>query len=80
MKILPAKLIFALLVTILSVFSCKAPGTAPTNPQRLKTIAVGETAPDFTLKNQDQMNVSLSDFRGKKNVALVFFPLAFTPV
>jgi cytochrome oxidase Cu insertion factor (SCO1/SenC/PrrC family) len=41
---------------------------------------VGERAPDFWMKNQDQLRVSLSDFAGKKNVILVFFPLAFTPV
>jgi mycoredoxin-dependent peroxiredoxin len=36
------------------------------------------TAPDFTLRNQFGQTVSLSDFRGKKAVALVFFPVAFT--
>jgi len=41
---------------------------------------VGETAPDFTLKDQDGKEVRLSDFRGRKNVVLAFFPLAFTPV
>ena len=43
-------------------------------------LEMGDEAPDFTLKNQDQLNVSLSDFRGKKNVVLVFYPLDFTPV
>jgi len=41
---------------------------------------VGEDAPDFLLKDQDGKDVKLSDFRGKKNVLLAFFPLAFTPV
>ncbi len=41
---------------------------------------VGEIAPDFTLKDQDGQTVRLSDFRGRKNVLLAFFPLAFTPV
>ncbi len=40
----------------------------------------GDKAPEFWLKNQDQARVSLSDFSGRKNVILVFFPLAFTPV
>jgi len=40
----------------------------------------GETAPDFTLKDQDGKDVKLSDFRGSRNVLLAFFPLAFTPV
>ena len=42
-------------------------------------IAVGEKAPDFSLRNQDGEKVSLSDFRGKK-VLLVFYPLDFSPV
>ena len=37
-------------------------------------------APDFKLKNYDGTEMSLSQFRGKKNVLLAFFPLAFTPV
>ena len=40
----------------------------------------GETAPDFTMKDQDGNDVKLSSFRGQKNVLLAFFPLAFTPV
>lgn len=39
---------------------------------------VGEPAPDFTLPDQNNQLVSLSDYRGRKNVLLVFFPLAFT--
>ena len=42
-------------------------------------IAVGEQAPDFTLRNQDGEKVSLSDFRGRK-VLLVFYPGDFSPV
>jgi peroxiredoxin len=41
---------------------------------------VGEEAPDFTLMSHLDKEVKLSDFRGKKNVVLAFFPLAFTPV
>jgi len=33
-------------------------------------IAVGQTAPDFALQNQDKKEVKLSDFAGKKNVVL----------
>lgn len=42
-------------------------------------IAVGEKAPDFTLRNQDGEKVSLADFRGRK-VMLVFYPGDFSPV
>jgi peroxiredoxin len=41
---------------------------------------VGQTAPDFTLPNQDKKEVKLSDFAGKKNVVLVFYPLDWSPV
>jgi len=41
-------------------------------------LANDTTAPDFELPNQFGEHVRLSDFRGKKAVALVFFPLAFS--
>jgi peroxiredoxin len=41
-------------------------------------IEVGAEAPDFLLKDQNNQEVRLSDFRGRKNVLLVFYPLAFT--
>jgi peroxiredoxin len=43
-------------------------------------IAVGQTAPDFSLKDQYDQDVKLSDFAGKKNVVLVFYPLDWSPV
>jgi mycoredoxin-dependent peroxiredoxin len=42
--------------------------------------SVGSTAPDFTLLDQNRQPVTLSDFRGVKDVLLVFFPLAFTGI
>jgi peroxiredoxin len=42
--------------------------------------AVGQVAPDFSLKSHDGQSVRLSDYRGKCNVVLAFFPLAWTPV
>jgi len=43
---------------------------------------VGETAPDFELKSnlEKDKKVKLSDFRGKNNVVIAFYPLAWTPV
>ena len=41
-------------------------------------LEVGTEAPDFTLKDQNNQEVSLRSFRGEKNVLLVFYPLAFT--
>ena len=43
-------------------------------------IKVGDTAPDFNLKDQDQKDVKLSDYKGKKNVVLCFYPLDWSPV
>jgi peroxiredoxin (alkyl hydroperoxide reductase subunit C) len=43
-------------------------------------IEVGATAPDFTLRDQNNEQVTLSSFRGNKAVLLVFYPLAFTSV
>ena len=42
------------------------------------TIEVGQEAPDFTLSNQHGEPVHLADFRGEKNVVLIFFPWAFS--
>ena len=51
-------------------------------------LRVGDKAPDFTLpatgdtagREQKPKNISLKSYLGKKNVVLVFFPAAFTPV
>jgi peroxiredoxin (alkyl hydroperoxide reductase subunit C) len=43
-------------------------------------LAPGATAPDFTLRDQNGAEVSLSDFRGDKNVVLVFYPFAFSGI
>ena len=51
---------------------------APAAPPPL-ALKVGDEAPDFTLRDQTfQKQVSLHDFRGKKNVALAFYIFAFT--
>jgi cytochrome oxidase Cu insertion factor (SCO1/SenC/PrrC family) len=49
---------------------------APTAPKT--TLKVGDMAPDFTLPNTKGEPVHLADFRGKKNVILAFYVLAFT--
>ena len=45
-------------------------------------VEVGDTAPDFELPSnlEKGKKVKLSDFRGKNNVVLAFYPLAWTPV
>ena len=42
-------------------------------------LNIGDPAPNFTLKNHMMENVSLSDFKGKQNVVILFFPLVNTP-
>jgi len=49
-----------------------------TGVQLQNSPQVGEAAPDFTAPSTSGENVSLSSFRGKSNVLLAFFPLAFT--
>jgi peroxiredoxin (alkyl hydroperoxide reductase subunit C) len=41
---------------------------------------VGSEAPDFTLRNQNNEEVTLSEFRGKQNVLVVFYPFAFSGI
>jgi hypothetical protein len=40
--------------------------------------SAGTKAPEFTLPVSREQNVSLNDYRGKKNVVLAFYPLDFT--
>ncbi len=44
------------------------------------TLIIGDQAPDFELINQFGENVKLSDFRGKKPVVIVFYPLSFSGI
>jgi peroxiredoxin len=43
-------------------------------------IEVGTSAPDFTLKDQNNEDVTLSSFRGQSAVLVVFYPFAFTGI
>jgi peroxiredoxin len=46
-------------------------------------LKVGDTAPDFELAavtGEDKHKVKLSDYRGKRNVVLAFYPLDWSPV
>lgn len=47
---------------------------------RTTTLAIGEVAPDFTLKTQDRADWTLSEQVKKGDVVLCFYPLAFTGV
>jgi cytochrome oxidase Cu insertion factor (SCO1/SenC/PrrC family) len=69
-----------LLLLALMIAASLIPGVAAGNSEQMPTpkIKVGDTAPDFTLEDQNGKKVSLHDFRGKKNVALAFYIFAFT--
>ena len=51
---------------------------APRPPAIKTNLKVGDMAPDFNLPATDGKTYKLSDFRGKKTVALAIFVLAFT--
>ena len=42
------------------------------------TLSIGQAAPDFEIPNQHGEKVSLSSFKGQKNVLLMFYPFSFT--
>jgi mycoredoxin-dependent peroxiredoxin len=56
------------------MMSTSSATVAPAGP------VVGQVAPDFTLKDQQGRSVSLSDYRGIKNVVVVFYPFAFSGI
>ena len=63
----------ALLLAVLSVVTL----TQQTPPPKTH-LKVGDPAPDFTLRATDGKTYKLSDFKGKKNVVLAIYVLAFT--
>jgi cytochrome oxidase Cu insertion factor (SCO1/SenC/PrrC family) len=71
-----------LLLTLLFIFSVvSAPAFAQLGPKDganlpptdLERVKIGQAAPDFTLEDMTGKRISLSDFRRKKNVVLVFY-------
>lgn len=61
---------------LLSAIVIIANGQQPAPPKT--NLKVGDAAPDFTLPSTTGEKVKLSDFKGKKNVVLAFYVLAFT--
>ena len=55
------------------------PGTLKPIDSKPK-LKVGDRAPDFTLPSISAEKISLSQYRGKKNVVISFVPAAWTPV
>ena len=85
---------YSFIVTLMLIFSINPSAWALSeaykdnifNPGKLKPIdstlkvKVGEPAPDFTLPSVSGESVTLSQYRGKKNVVISFVPAAWTPV
>jgi peroxiredoxin (alkyl hydroperoxide reductase subunit C) len=76
-----------LVLTLLLVFN-QAAVSAQMGPKEevkqpatdLDRVKVGQPAPDFTLEDSEGKNVSLADYRGKKNVVLVFIAAIGDPI
>ena len=66
-------LISPLLLAVLSVVAL-----GQQTPPVKTHLKVGDKAPDFTLRATDGKTYKLSDFKGKKNVVLAIYVLAFT--
>ena len=78
------KKIFALLFSLavlggsaLAQTAPQQPSTPPPPPPKTH-LKVGQPAPDFTLRATDGKTYKLSDFKGKKNIVLAAYVLAFT--
>ena len=78
----------ALLCTPLVVsVAAQAPAPSTQPPPPPPSVKVGDTAPDFTLSwfapkgegKFEREDIKLSDFKGKQNVVIAFFPAAFSP-
>ncbi len=67
------KMLTALLQIIVLVSVSMAVNVKLTTDERSSPVAVGEAAPDFTLEDQHNNRVTLSDARGKSPVVLVFY-------
>ena len=78
-----ASLFLLLAILAVSAFAQQttppAPKTPAPQPAPPKThLKVGQAAPEFVLTDTEGQEVKLSDFKGKKNVVLAFYVLAFT--
>src|SRR5579863_10244901 len=66
---------------LLAFAALSLPLLAQNTPPPKTPLKVGDPAPDFTVparSNTSGKDIKLSDFQGKKNVILAFFPAAFT--
>ena len=67
---------FLILVVLLTALGSAVLAQQPVPPKT--NLKIGDAAPDFTLRATDGKTYKLSDFKGKKNVVLAIYVLAFT--
>lgn len=67
--------VLAVILTTVILIAAASGEKAVTTPDTLK---VGMIAPDFTLKDEEGVERSLSDYLGQKNIVLAFYPKDFT--
>lgn len=73
-----ASLLLSMVFSAIVIAQQPAPTQTP-QPAPPKThLKVGDPAPDFVLRDTEGKEVKLSDFKGKRNVVLAFYVLAFT--
>lgn len=86
--LLPLGTLAALLLGAATLALAEQAAAAQQPPPPPPAVKVGEAAPDFTLpyrtpakpgQQSERKQVKLSDFKGKQNVVLAFFPAAFSP-
>jgi len=71
----------SLIVLVFAIFMLSAPAFGQLGPKdgagiaatEIERVKVGQPAPDFTLEDVDGKPITLSEFRGKKSVVLVFY-------
>jgi cytochrome oxidase Cu insertion factor (SCO1/SenC/PrrC family) len=66
------------LLTLVLLAALGAVALGQQQPPPKTHLKVGDAAPNFTLRATDGKTYSLSDFKGKKNVVLAIYVLAFT--
>ena len=75
------RLVISLIASTLVALGATRVCAAQAQPSAVATthLKVGDVAPDFKLLSDEWQPVQLSDFRGKKNVIIAIYVLAFTP-
>jgi cytochrome oxidase Cu insertion factor (SCO1/SenC/PrrC family) len=75
---LKTALCLGMLIALSVSLTAQQPSQQARPPAPKTHLKVGDAAPDFTLPATDGKTYTLSEFKGKKNVVLAFYVLAFT--